>query len=60
VSRLGAGLVPIAHAADGTIEAAAMPDAPGWFLAVQWHPEDTFTTDPDQLAIFRALVDASR
>jgi len=60
VSRLGDGLVPIAHAADGTIEAAALPAAKGWFLAVQWHPEDTFDTDPDQLALFRALVDAAR
>ncbi len=50
----------MAHAADGTVEAAALPDAKGWFLAVQWHPEDTFTTDPDQLAVFRALVDAAR
>ncbi|MCA0331792.1 MAG: gamma-glutamyl-gamma-aminobutyrate hydrolase family protein [Actinobacteria bacterium] len=60
VSRLGEGLVPVARAADGTIEAAALPGAKGWFLAVQWHPEDTFTTDPDQLAVFRALVDAAR
>lgn len=60
VSRLGAGLVPIAHAADGTVEAAALIDAKGWFLAVQWHPEDTFETDPAQLALFRALVDAAR
>lgn len=60
VSRLGEGLVPVAHAADGTVEAAVLPGALGWFLAVQWHPEDTFSTDPDQLAIFRALVDAAR
>ena len=60
VSRLGAGLVPVAHAADGTIEAAVLPDATGWFLAVQWHPEDTFATDPAQLALFQALVTAAR
>lgn len=60
VSRLADGLVPVAHAADGTIEGAVMPDAKGWFLAVQWHPEDTYSTDPAQLALFRALVDAAR
>lgn len=60
VSRLGDGLVPVAHAADGTIEGAVLPGANGWVLAVQWHPEDTFGTDPDQLALFRALVDAGR
>lgn len=60
VSRLADGLVPVAHAADGTIEGAVLPDAKGWFLAVQWHPEDTYSTDPAQLALFRALVDAAR
>lgn len=60
VSRLGAGLAPVAHAADGTIEGAVLPDARGWFLAVQWHPEDTYSTDPAQLALFSALVDAAR
>lgn len=60
VSRLGDGLVPVAHAADGTVEAAALPASKGWFLAVQWHPEDTFETDPDQLALFQALITAAR
>lgn len=60
VQRLGAGLVPVARAADGTVEALAMPDAAGWFLAVQWHPEDTFSSDDDQVAVVRALVDAAR
>ena len=44
------GLVPVAHAADGTIEGAVLPGAKGWVLAVQWHPEDTYDTDPAQLA----------
>ncbi|MBI1378063.1 MAG: gamma-glutamyl-gamma-aminobutyrate hydrolase family protein [Frankiales bacterium] len=57
---LGAGLVPVARAADGTVEGAVLPSAAGWFLAVQWHPEDTVTDDPAQLALFRALVDAGR
>jgi putative glutamine amidotransferase len=60
VRRLGAGLVPIAWAEDGTVEAAALPSAPGWFLGVQWHPEDTVDTDPAQLALFEALVAAAR
>jgi len=59
-SVLGAGLVPVARAADGTVEAAVLADPKGWFLAVQWHPEDTFATDPAQLALFQALVDAAR
>jgi putative glutamine amidotransferase len=59
VLRLGSGLVPAAYSGDGVVEALVKPDAPGWFLAVQWHPEDTFTTDADQLAVVRALVDAA-
>jgi putative glutamine amidotransferase len=60
VSRLGDGLEPLAVAEDGTVEAAHRPGSPGWFLGVQWHPEDTASTDPAQLALFRALVEAAR
>ncbi|WJV49862.1 gamma-glutamyl-gamma-aminobutyrate hydrolase family protein [Streptomyces flavofungini] len=38
VDRLGTGLIPSAHADDGTIEAIELP-RPGWVLGVQWHPE---------------------
>ncbi|MGW7224267.1 gamma-glutamyl-gamma-aminobutyrate hydrolase family protein [Streptomyces sp. NPDC054826] len=38
VARLGRGLIPSAHAADGTVEAVELP-APDWVLGVQWHPE---------------------
>lgn len=60
VRTLGEGLRVVARSGDGTVEAADLPGAPGWFLAVQWHPEDTFDTDPAQLALLRALVDAGR
>lgn len=59
VRRLGSGLVPAAHSADGTVEGAVRPGGAGWFVAVQWHPEDTVDGDPAQLALFRALVDAA-
>jgi putative glutamine amidotransferase len=59
VRRLGRGLTAAAQAADGTVEGAVLADARGWFLGVQWHPEDTVTTDPVQLALFRALVEAA-
>jgi putative glutamine amidotransferase len=60
VRRLGDGLEPVAVAVDGTVEGAALPGARGWFVGVQWHPEDTVTADPDQLALFKALVEAAR
>ncbi|MGW0949841.1 gamma-glutamyl-gamma-aminobutyrate hydrolase family protein [Streptomyces sp. NPDC002623] len=59
-SRLGAGLTVTARAADGTVEGLELPGAPGWFTAVQWHPEDTAHEDPAQQGLFDALVRAAR
>ncbi|WP_370287726.1 gamma-glutamyl-gamma-aminobutyrate hydrolase family protein [Nocardioides sp.] len=60
LADLGAGLRVVARAEDDVVEAVDLPGHPGWFLGVQWHPEDTWDTDPAQLALFRALVDAAR
>ncbi|MBM7516042.1 gamma-glutamyl-gamma-aminobutyrate hydrolase family protein [Nocardioides nitrophenolicus] len=60
IGRLGAGLRAVAHAADGVIEAVELAGAQGWYLGVQWHPEDTAATDPAQAGLFRALVEAAR
>ncbi|MFF8593926.1 gamma-glutamyl-gamma-aminobutyrate hydrolase family protein [Streptomyces sp. NPDC015220] len=59
VDRLGDGLVATARAADGTIEAVEAAGAGGWFVAVQWHPEDTAHQDPAQQRLFDALVRAA-
>ncbi|MFJ4471331.1 gamma-glutamyl-gamma-aminobutyrate hydrolase family protein [Streptomyces sp. NPDC089424] len=53
VDRLGKGLVPCAHAADGTVEAVEMP-GDHWVLGVQWHPE--MGEDP---RVMRGLVEAA-
>jgi putative glutamine amidotransferase len=60
IDRPGDGLVVEARAPDGTIEAVAMPTAPGWLLGVQWHPEWAFATNPHSVAIFAAFGDACR
>lgn len=60
IERPGTGLVPVAWAEDGTVEAVERPGGPGWFLGVQWHPEDTVTADPAQLAVVRELIRAAR
>ncbi|WP_244328853.1 gamma-glutamyl-gamma-aminobutyrate hydrolase family protein [Streptomyces marokkonensis] len=60
VDRLGDGLAVTARAADGTIEAVEAVEAGGWFVAVQWHPEDTARQDPAQQRLFDALVGAAR
>lgn len=60
LAELGEGMRVVASAEDGIIEGVEIPDARGWFLGVQWHPEDTWATDAQQLAVFQALVDAGR
>ena len=60
LGRLGTAMHPVARAADGTTEAVELSDATGWFLGVQWHPEDSAATDPAQAALFTAIVDAAR
>ncbi len=57
---LGDGLRASAYAEDGTIEAVALDDHDGWYLGVQWHPEDTAATDPQQAGVFEAFVEAAR
>ncbi|MDX6326124.1 MAG: putative glutamine amidotransferase [Nocardioidaceae bacterium] len=60
LSRLGDGLRASAYAEDGTIEAVSLDGHQGWYLGVQWHPEDTAATDAEQAGIFRAFVEAAR
>ena len=48
LGRLGEGLQASAYAGDGTIEAVALDGHDGWYLGVQWHPEDTAATDPSR------------
>jgi putative glutamine amidotransferase len=55
VDQLGDGLIPIAYAPDGTIEALELPDH-RWFVAVQWHPELTADQQPEQQRLFDELV----
>ena len=48
------------HAPDGTPEAIYVADAPGFTLAVQWHPEWQASTDKVSHALFTAFGDACR
>jgi putative glutamine amidotransferase len=54
LDRLGAGLVPVAWADDGLVEAVEVDE--GWVVGVQWHAEATAAADPLQQAIFDAFV----
>jgi putative glutamine amidotransferase len=60
VDRLGQELVVEAVADDGLIEGFTVRKAPGFTLAVQWHPEWRVLDDPVSSAIFSAYGDACR
>lgn len=57
---LGRGVVPIAHAAEGHVEAVRYDSAKNWAFGLQWHPEDNYDEDQAQLEIVRAFVDSAR
>jgi len=58
VDALGEGLTVTGRSGDGVIEAIEWT-GPEWIVGVQWHPEDTAEEDPQQQALFDALVHAA-
>lgn len=59
VDRLAPGLVPMAYAPDGLVEAAYLPDK-RFVWAVQWHPEAYWGTACASQQLFKKLVEAAR
>lgn len=55
IKDLGDGLIPMAIAPDGIIEAVRLENKQ-FVWGVQWHPEYMFKTDPDSLAIFSFFI----
>jgi putative glutamine amidotransferase len=55
VNRLAPGLRVEARAPDGVIEAFSKPDAPGFNLAVQWHPEWQAASNPVSMTLLAAF-----
>lgn len=60
IERLAPGLVAEAMAPDGLIEAVSVADAPGFALAVQWHPEWQPREHPLYDALFQGFSHACR
>lgn len=60
VAKLAAGVTVEAIADDGLIEAFVVDAAPGFTLAVQWHPEWQVRLNDFSTAIFRIFGDACR
>ena len=58
VNRLADGLVVEARAPDGVIDAFSKPGAPGFNLAVQWHPEWQAASNPVSMRLLRAFGEA--
>lgn len=59
VRKLAPGTIASGYAPEGVVEALEMPEYPGFFLAVQWHPEYLWEQDPVAAGIFRMFVEAS-
>lgn len=60
VDRLAPDLVVEARAPDGLIEAFRVGSAPGFALAVQWHPEWQVLANPFSKALFAEFGKAAR
>ncbi len=60
IDRLGGELAVEARAPDGLVEAFRVRAAPGFALAVQWHPEWQVMSNPFSRALFAAFGAASR
>lgn len=60
VRALGRGLVAVAWAEDGVVEAAEAADATWTFIGVQWHPEYRTPDNAAARCPFEALIDAAR
>jgi putative glutamine amidotransferase len=58
IMKPGDRVVIDGHAPDGTPEAIYVKDAPGFTLAVQWHPEWNATRDPVSRPLFKAFGEA--
>ena len=60
IARLADGLLPLAHAADGLVEAFEVNAARSFAVAVQWHPEWRTSENAFYTAIFEAFGHACR
>lgn len=60
IDRLADGLAVEARADDGLVEAFSVAGAPGFTLALQWHPEWRVADNPDAMKLFAAFGDACR
>jgi putative glutamine amidotransferase len=58
LDRLGDGVVPVAWAEDGVVEAIEL-EGDAWVLGAQWELQESWKTDERFLAVFADFVDAA-
>ena len=58
IKELGSGLEVLARAEEGHVEAFKI-EAKAWSYGVQWHPEDNYTTNQQQMELFTKFVSES-
>jgi len=58
IKELGKGLEVLARAEEGHVEAFKI-EAKAWSYGVQWHPEDNYTTNQQQMELFTKFVSES-
>ena len=55
LDRVADGLAVTGRTDDGIVHGAELPSH-RWFVATQWHPEDSADSDPQQQSLFSTLV----
>lgn len=58
IKELGSGLEVLARAEEGHVEAFKI-EANAWSYGVQWHPEDNYATNQQQMELFTKFVTES-
>ena len=56
LDEIAKGLRVSARSDDGLVEGLEHTGSGQWLIGVQWHPEDTASTDPHQQSLYDALV----
>lgn len=56
LDEIAKGLKVTARSDDGLVEGLEHVGSGQWIIGVQWHPEDTASTDPHQQALYNALI----
>ena len=59
MDALGSGVVAVAWAEDGIVEALEL-DGAAWVLGVQWELQESWKDDARFLGVFSAFVEAAR